>query len=281
MAGFHSFPVASEARMKALSPYPLQHQAVTSRAAPREAALADRRQAAMVQRRLAEAANNSPRQQRLAAVAQMMKGSARAAGASAQRRANGAHLTVPAMPANTVAQAYNIKYGGLNNGSGTDMHVYIDGKNDADLGKGSAPSVTPAWWPATGTAERNYLAQYAVQGHLLNNLLGGPGDDMKNLTPITKSTNTTHFKKIEDTVKQAVAADYGVEYRVRAFYNSHPPLSDFGVGAPGALAALLPNFAGEIGADYDIYDRNTKQKLSGAPGELLIKNEGAHKKGTF
>jgi hypothetical protein len=51
--------------------------------------------------------------------------------------------------------------------------------------------------------------------------------------------------------------------------------------APGSLAALLPNFAGEIGADHDIYDRNTKQKLSGAPGELLIKNEGEHKKGTF
>jgi hypothetical protein len=180
-----------------------------------------------------------------------------------------------------VAQAYNMTYGGLNNGSGTDMHVYIDGKNDPDLGKGSSPSTTPHWWPQAGTPEREYLRQYAVQGHLLNEHLGGPGHTMQNLTPITKSTNSTHFKKIEDIVKKGVAADYGVEYRVRATYGAGPPLGDFGSNPPPALAGLLPNFATEIGADYDFYDRQTKQKVDGAIGELLIKNEGKHKKGTF
>jgi hypothetical protein len=270
--------------MKTLFQNPWQSQTNTanpSRAAGGESGFIDSRPSAVSQRRLAEAASNSMGQRRLATVAQMMNDAARGNGKPLQRRRQGAHLVEPSMPAKPVAQAYDITYGGLNNGSGTDMHVYIDGKNDPDLGKGSAPSVTPSWWPATGTSDRTYLSQYAVQGHLLNNLLGGPGDDMKNLTPITKSTNTTHFKKIEDTVKQAVAADYGVEYRVRALYGTNPPLSDFGVGAPGSLAALLPNFAGEIGADYDIYDRKTKTKLSGAPGELLIKNEGAHLKGTY
>lgn len=204
-----------------------------------------------------------------------------AAGVGQRRAAEPVPLAKLSMPANPVAQGYDMTYGGLNNGSGTDMHVYIDGMNDPDLGKGSSPSVTPPWWPLAGTPERDYLSQYAVQGHLLNEHLGGPGNIMENLTPITKSTNTTHFKKIEDTVKQAVAADYGVEYRVRAFYGSAPPLSDFGSNPPPALAGLLPYFAGEIGADYDIYDRQTKQKIDGAPGELLIKNEGAHKKGSF
>lgn len=187
----------------------------------------------------------------------------------------------PSSAGGSVLQAYNISYGGLQNGAGTDMHVYINGKNDPDLHKGSAPSVVPPWWPAAGTHARNYLAQYAVQGHLLNEHLGGPGNNMANLTPITKSTNTTHFHKIEDIVKQAIAADYGVEYRVRATYGQGPSLADFGPAPPAGLAGVLSYFADTIGADYDIYDRHTLKKLKGAPGELLIKNEGRHRKGTF
>lgn len=180
----------------------------------------------------------------------------------------------------TVVQRYNIKYGALHNDCGTDMHVYIDGKNDPDLGKGSAPSVRPSWWPASGPVAA-YLSAYVVQGHLLNQGLGGPGDTMKNLTPITKSTNTTHFKKIEHEVKTAVNADFGVEYRVRPDYTQPPKLADLGHSPPPGVAALLANMAGVIGADYDVYDRVTKTKVKGLPGELLIKNEGAHLKGAF
>ncbi|GGE72669.1 DNA/RNA non-specific endonuclease [Massilia psychrophila] len=204
-----------------------------------------------------------------------------ATGAAIRQQIDGMDLVGPSLPAGHVTQAYRITYGPLHNGSGTDMHVYIDGKNDADLGKGSAPSVTPHWWPAAGTSNRSYLSQYAVQGHLLNNLLGGPGNDMKNMTPITKSTNSTHFKKVEDDVKKEVAADNGVEYRVRANYSSNPPLSDFGTTAPASLNAILPMFAGEIAVDYDVYDRSSLKLLRGLSGELLIKNEGKHKQGTF
>jgi len=40
-------------------------------------------------------------------------------------------------------------------------------------------------------------------------------------------------------------------------------------------------FAGEIAVDYDVYDRSSLKLLRGLSGELLIKNEGKHKQGTF
>ena len=180
-----------------------------------------------------------------------------------------------------VVQGYDLSYGALRNGCGTDMHVYIDGANDKDLNKGSPPSVVPNWWPTSGAAAP-YLSQYAVQGHLLNQDLGGPGNTMENLAPITRSTNTTHFTNIEKAVKTAVAQDMGVEYRVRAYYDGvGPPLSDFGSGAPPDLQQYLQHFPHEIGADYDIYDRQNVKKTGGLPGEKFIKNEGAHLKGTY
>lgn len=185
----------------------------------------------------------------------------------------------PPAPA-PVVQRYDMTYGPLHNGCGTDMHVYIDGKNDPDLGKGSKPSVVPPWFSAPGAAGA-YLSSHVVQGHLLNMELGGPGDTMKNMTPISKSTNLTHFKQVEDAVKTAIAMDYGVEYRVRPDYNTHPSVADFGASAPAGLAGLLLKMAGTIGADYDIYNRHTKTKIGGLAGELLIKNEGAHLKGSF
>ncbi|KZL51214.1 hypothetical protein A2T98_03365 [Nodularia spumigena CENA596] len=180
-----------------------------------------------------------------------------------------------------VIQRYDMTYGALNNDCGTDMHVLIKGNNDPDLSKGSKPSILPSWWPAIGTTERNYFQQYVVQGHLLNQDLGGPGDRMENLTPITKSTNTTHFKHIEDKVKKEVNKGNWVEYRVQADYTTHPLLSDLGVGVPANVAPYLAYFAGEIGADYTVYDPKTFQETGGLRGVKLIKNEGKHLKGTF
>ena len=200
-----------------------------------------------------------------------------AAGASVQLRAAGSGAAV-------VQRFGYINYGGLTHGSGTEVHVGILGKNDPDLGQGSSPSVRPAWWPTSGDAA-DYFSTYVVQGHLLNEHLGGPGTTMANLTPITKSTNSTHFRKVEDDVKQAVANNHQVEYRVRADYSSHPPISDFGSNIPLAaqndIANYLPYMAGEIAADYTLYDQKTSKEVGGLPGELLIKNEGAHLKGPF
>ena len=187
----------------------------------------------------------------------------------------------PSLP---VIQAYDMKYGSLINGCGSDMHVLIKGSSDPDLKSGSKPSAPdPYWWPdaSAPTDVKDYFKNYVVYGHLLNQHLGGPGDKMENLTPITRSTNTTQFKKIEDDVKKAVDAGYWVEYRVRASYASSPTDAEMGNGAPASVKPYLANMAGEIGADYDIFDPITKNKIGGLPGEFFIKNEGPQNKGPY
>lgn len=185
-----------------------------------------------------------------------------------------------------VIQGYNIKYGALQNDCGTDMRVWINGKSDSDLGKGSKPSVTPSWWPKPGTQLATYFSTYIVQGHLLNDNLGGPGNTMANLTPITKSTNSTHFKKVEADVKDEVLKhDHVVEYHVYADYTSNPLAKDLDPAPPAGTQAYLNNMAGTIGADYTSWEwdagANKWKKVGGLAGDLLIKNEGKSLKGAF
>jgi DNA/RNA non-specific endonuclease len=178
-------------------------------------------------------------------------------------------------------QRYDMTYGALSNDCGTDMHVRIDGKNDPDLGKGGKPSVTPNWWPTGAGAVATYFSQYMVQGHLLNDNLGGPGNTMKNLTPITRSTNTTHLHAVEKAVKDEVAKDNIVEYRVRPNYGTHPPFADLGNNPPPGVAPYLNYMAGEVGADYTVYDPKKLTVTGGLPGEKFIKNEGPQNKGSY
>lgn len=68
--------------------------------------------------------------------------------------------------------------------------------------EGSGVSYTP---PIMDMIEnkRNGKRLY-VQGHLLNRLLGGPGNIPENLTPITYSANATHESQAEREVKELV-----------------------------------------------------------------------------
>jgi hypothetical protein len=72
------------------------------------------------------------------------------------------------------------------------------------LGSGSPPSVKPSWWPALDTDIGKWFYKFMVQGHLLNQNLGGPGNEKKNLTPLARTTNTKHEKSSETHVKNAV-----------------------------------------------------------------------------
>ena len=105
------------------------------------------------------------------------------------------------------------------------MHVRIDGKNDPDMKNGSEKTINPSWWPKNppeDPAVVEYMKSYIRQGHLLNAKIGGPGNERKNLTPITASTNSTHFTNIEKKVVELVGKDYAVEYRVIQDYNQRP-----------------------------------------------------------
>jgi hypothetical protein len=178
-------------------------------------------------------------------------------------------------------QRYDMTYGARFQDSGTDMHVLIHGKNDPDLGKGTVPKVTPNWWPTGNNPVATYFSSYMVQGHLLNQDLGGPGTTMDNLTPITRSTNTTHFTNIEKQVKQHVLNDDVVEYRVRPNYAVHPNINDLGNNPPQGVAPYLAFMAGEVGADYTVYHPQQFHVTGGLPGEKFIKNEGPQNKGTY
>ena len=182
-----------------------------------------------------------------------------------------------------VVQRYDMTYGARQNDCGTDMHVLIKGKTDPDIKKGGQPSVTPNWFGQLQAAAPQYVSKYVRQGHLLNDNIGGPGNTMDNLTPITASTNTTHLTKMERKVKSFVLDDdLWVEYRVRPDYSTHPNLADLGHAAPAAIGPFLQYMAGTIGVDYIAYDNTPPHNIvDQSPGELLIKNEGAHLKGNF
>jgi len=56
-------------------------------------------------------------------------------------------------------------------------------------------------------------------GHLLNHHIGGPGNDWRNLTPITPSANGRHLGAVERDVKGLVKAGRWLRYIVRVVYS--------------------------------------------------------------
>lgn len=74
---------------------------------------------------------------------------------------------------------------------------------------------------------------FYVKGHLLNNHLGGPGTDWKNLTPMSATENTRLSSGFEEHVKNAVLTrGETVEFQVTATYGRtrHPQYQDFATG---------------------------------------------------
>jgi hypothetical protein len=62
-----------------------------------------------------------------------------------------------------------------------------------------------------------------VQGHLLNQRLGGPGR-AHNLTPISRSANARHESEVESAVKDLVAGGAVLQYQVTVKYGTHNEL---------------------------------------------------------
>ncbi|MFF2148388.1 DUF4157 domain-containing protein [Kitasatospora sp. NPDC058190] len=150
-----------------------------------------------------------------------------------------------------------VTYGGLNgNGVGTSMHAELW---PGQLGKGSKPSVQPSWWPTGSGATADWFSKFMVQGHLLNEQVGGPGNTMSNLTPLCKSANSAHHAKVEKDVKAEVLTNGNVvEYAVTADYSTHPAGKDFAPLPSAVEADIDANYAaklaGKIEAEYTVYD---------------------------
>jgi len=71
--------------------------------------------------------------------------------------------------------------------------------------------------PSTNTKARSKelttdVGKPYIAGHLLNDHLGGPGTDQRNITALPKDVNTEQSDKVEESVKRIVNADHKVAY---------------------------------------------------------------------
>lgn len=112
----------------------------------------------------------------------------------------------------------SVQFGPLRNECATYMRSVIHPTDDMG---GTAPQ--PGTWPSWWTANKPTSGSYWVRGHLLNHNIGGPGDDQRNLTPITKKANHDHLKLVETAAKKASAAGWGLDYTVEPKYDNVGP----------------------------------------------------------
>lgn len=167
----------------------------------------------------------------------------------------------------------DIRFGPLKNGVATWMKANIlIGDVDSLAGRGSSPSVEPPWWQnmkKSDPAIANFVSNYLVQGHLLNDNIGGPGDSMSNLTPITKSANSTHNSKVEQKVKKYFTKKgfYQIEYDVEADYDSKGPTWQ-NLGAPNnKIQPWLPYFPKTLHAEFAVWKKIGKRFVNLSAGE--------------
>ena len=163
-----------------------------------------------------------------------------------QRAPQGSQSAAPTPATGVIQRAYTgrhyVTYGPLHAGSGTVMKAEL---HPGQLGKGSGPSVKPPWWPTGNTPTAPWFTAQMVQGHLLNDNIGGPGNTMTNLTPLTRTGNSRHLHSAEYNVKDELKKGNIVEYEVRADYSS--PVSGAALGAPANVAADIDaNYANKI-----------------------------------
>jgi hypothetical protein len=195
--------------------------------------------------------------------------------------------------AGQVVQRYNWTYGNLSDESGTEMKTELIEANDT--GGGSDVSVWPSWWPAGGAETANdFLRENFVQGHLLNNRLGGPGDERYNLTPLTRSANSQMYHTIEKVAWSYLEDEddeYAIEYWVTADYASNPNVDEVGAGDLSNAEQLklqteLDKMAGKVESQITVYEPDgyggwEKLPDKKQPLDEAVLNEGAALKGSF
>lgn len=118
----------------------------------------------------------------------------------------------------------NFNFGGGTERVGMDMEAWLD-PNDPK--QGSVPQAGELQNTMTALANANF--NNMKRGHLLNDHLGGIGEDY-NLYPITTQANANHTTKVENFVKNEITNGQGVYYRVRVENAAHAignPDADF------------------------------------------------------
>ena len=166
----------------------------------------------------------------------------------------------------------HIEYGAPDSRRGGTLMKASPLSNDHPVG--SSPSAAPPIWSEVNQ-RRNDKRLY-VLGHLLNQQLGGPGDNVENLTPITFSANALHQARVESTLKDTVNKDKKmVHYEVKVNYPSSPhkvPKSfvpPYGSPAEGELATSFSTKWWELVLDNQ---DPKKAKQEGSVHEDVIPN---------
>jgi hypothetical protein len=155
-------------------------------------------------------------------------------------------------------QRHAVAFGSLVNDCGSSMDAWLYPDDDI---KGTTPSVRPSWWvtmmadPAT---DKGWVSSNVVQGHLLNEHLGGPGNDMRNLTPFAKSTNSQHHAYVEKAAKAIKARGNILRYMVQVDYSSAPTAAWFG---NKIAATYVAKFARGIKCVLEEYDGKTYKPI--------------------
>jgi hypothetical protein len=171
--------------------------------------------------------------------------------------------------AGTTLPRSDVAFGPLVNGCGSSVTAWRYPGDDA---AGTTPSVRPSWWAAMmadPNTDSAWVSNHVVQGHLLNEHLGGPGSDMRNLTPFAKSTNSQHHAYVEKKAKAIFARGNIVRYKVTVSYGSPPPAAWFGNKIP---ATYLAYFARTIECILDEHDATTGQSITGKEDVTTITN---------
>lgn len=106
-------------------------------------------------------------------------------------------------------------------------------------------------------------------GHLLNHHIGGPGNDWRNLTPITPSANTSHLNDVERSVKALVLThNRWVKYEVIADHAGAAP------AASGNVHPLETLFARRLRWSYQLRkpsDSNSSRLVNDSQGVGTIR----------
>ncbi|XXY47653.1 DUF4157 domain-containing protein [Sorangium sp. So ce269] len=163
-------------------------------------------------------------------------------------------------------------FGPLTNGCGTSVNAWL---YPNDTLTGSSPSVRPSWWDdmnkdLASDADRKWVSDFVVQGHLLNENLGGPGNDMRNLTPIAKSTNAQHYANVEKPAMDIKAQGNIVHYTAVVDYSTSPDPAWFGNRIP---SKYLDKFARKITCVLQAHDGTSGFPI-GNEVESVITNAG-------
>lgn len=125
----------------------------------------------------------------------------------------------------------------------------------------------PNWWPPGGTkgalnTTEDFFTNYMVQGHLLNEKLGGD-NERKNLAPLSQTGNANHNHAAESQIKKELVNGNIIKYEVTVKYDisGEDLLGRDATNCPACPAIVNDininyhsKIAEHFSADYAVYD---------------------------